>query len=310
MLGVLWIMFIASCSPYSITPQVTILCRDIPLDTPALLACITLDDTRTLLQSHTEQAVNFNLFTHRLSLQGTALIAADAESGQISVLEGQLVIVGENTRILRRGQLVNLTGGRSADVQFIQERDLIALPLTNLPRFIERSQVILATATTTPSPTPTTPAATVTASNCAANEGWTAIYSVQAGDSLGRIAERYGVSLLRLQTANCISDANRLSVGQILAVPDQIQPTWTPTPTQTPEPITEPLFVAEQEAISSGGCTTLRWELPANTQGTLDTTPITPAGVLRVCPAQTRTYNLTVEQDGNKTTLTLTIRVE
>lgn len=44
-------------------------------------------------------------------------------------------------------------------------------------------------------------------------------YTVQAGDTLGSIAESFGVSAQDLQQANGITDANLLSVGQTLEVP-------------------------------------------------------------------------------------------
>ena len=44
-------------------------------------------------------------------------------------------------------------------------------------------------------------------------------YVVQAGDTLGSIAQSYGVSLEALQQANGLSDANLLEVGQTLLIP-------------------------------------------------------------------------------------------
>ena len=44
-------------------------------------------------------------------------------------------------------------------------------------------------------------------------------YVVQAGDSLGTIAQRYGVTLEQLITANDIQNANLLEVGQMLTIP-------------------------------------------------------------------------------------------
>ncbi len=44
-------------------------------------------------------------------------------------------------------------------------------------------------------------------------------YVVQAGDTLGDIARRYGVSLLALTQANGLSEADVLSVGQVLNIP-------------------------------------------------------------------------------------------
>jgi LasA protease len=51
-------------------------------------------------------------------------------------------------------------------------------------------------------------------------------YSVQAGDTLGAIAERYSVSIEALIEANQITNPNALEVGQILIVPASVpQPT-------------------------------------------------------------------------------------
>ena len=44
-------------------------------------------------------------------------------------------------------------------------------------------------------------------------------YMVQAGDTLGRIAERYGVSIEQIAQSNQISDPNVLAVGQVLLIP-------------------------------------------------------------------------------------------
>ena len=44
-------------------------------------------------------------------------------------------------------------------------------------------------------------------------------YTVQAGDTLGLIAERYGISVKTLMEANSLTDANLLTVGMVLNVP-------------------------------------------------------------------------------------------
>jgi LysM repeat protein len=61
----------------------------------------------------------------------------------------------------------------------------------------------------TPSGTTSTPPA--------ATSGGT--YTVQAGDTLGHIAERLGVSTARLQAANGLSNPNALHIGQVLIIP-------------------------------------------------------------------------------------------
>ena len=44
-------------------------------------------------------------------------------------------------------------------------------------------------------------------------------YTVQAGDTLGRIAARFGVTASALAAANGISDPNVIQVGQVLQIP-------------------------------------------------------------------------------------------
>ncbi len=74
-----------------------------------------------------------------------------------------------------------------------------------------------------PSPTvaPTEEMATPTA------DGWQE-YTVQPGDNLWAISQKYGLTVQDLVKANNIRDPNRLSVGQKLRIP--------PKPTPTPAP--------------------------------------------------------------------------
>ena len=76
------------------------------------------------------------------------------------------------------------------------------------------------------------------------------LYTVQAGDTLGAIAQAYGVSVGDLMAANGITDPNVLYVGQVLIIPvgglsaptaaapfassPIVTPLFTPLPTLTP----------------------------------------------------------------------------
>ena len=76
------------------------------------------------------------------------------------------------------------------------------------------------------------------------------LYTVQAGDALGVIAQAYGVSIEDLMAANGITDPNMLYVGQTLVIPvgglsaptaaapfessPIVTPLFTPLPTLTP----------------------------------------------------------------------------
>jgi LysM repeat protein len=53
----------------------------------------------------------------------------------------------------------------------------------------------------------------------ASEPGGTETYVVQAGDTLGKIAVRYGVTVEALQEANGIDDPDSITVGQVLTIP-------------------------------------------------------------------------------------------
>jgi LysM repeat protein len=60
-------------------------------------------------------------------------------------------------------------------------------------------------------------------------------YTVQAGDTMSEIAERFQVSLDSLQAANPEISPNSMSVGQVLRIPsDPANPSGEPTPTPVP----------------------------------------------------------------------------
>lgn len=87
-------------------------------------------------------------------------------------------------------------------------------------------------------------------SNTAANG--MEIYTIQAGDTLGRISTLYSVPLEDIITVNNIDNPNVLQVGQEILIPVNGIPTPTPTPEPTavpniaPSPIpTEPLTQGE-----------------------------------------------------------------
>lgn len=56
-------------------------------------------------------------------------------------------------------------------------------------------------------------------------------YVVQSGDSIGSIAQQFGVSAAALQEANGILDANALEAGREIVIPDP--DAMTPPPWQT-----------------------------------------------------------------------------
>ncbi len=86
-----------------------------------------------------------------------------------------------------------------------------------------------------PAPQPTvasaavTPATTQTAISAPAPVD--VLYTVQAGDTLGAIADRFGLSVDAIVSANALADAADLSVGQVLTIPGVLA---SPAPSRTP----------------------------------------------------------------------------
>jgi murein DD-endopeptidase MepM/ murein hydrolase activator NlpD len=61
------------------------------------------------------------------------------------------------------------------------------------------------------------------------------LYTVQDGETLGGIADQFGVSVDELVAANGLADAADISVGQVLTIPGILV---TPAPNRTPPPVT------------------------------------------------------------------------
>lgn len=96
--------------------------------------------------------------------------------------------------------------------------------------------------TTAPTLTPPLPPATATPTVTPSIATPTPVfYTVQPGDSLSVIAQRFDVPLEELQKANNIDDPNVIRVNQRLIIPGPTPVVIaTPTPTVTPTPLVPP----------------------------------------------------------------------
>jgi LysM repeat protein len=82
------------------------------------------------------------------------------------------------------------------------------------------SHTVTAVPTSTETPPPPTPTRTPTLTPTAGSPPPTPlVYIVQAGDTLGKIAARYHVSVDAIAAANGITDVNRIELGQALEMP-------------------------------------------------------------------------------------------
>ena len=102
----------------------------------------------------------------------------------------------------------------------------------------------LVTPTQTPTAAPTeTPTAISTAAAAPTDTlaESPATHTVSSGETLTRIAARYGLSVAELMRINGIDDPDTLVAGQILVIrPESVTPTQTPTPAPTDTPTVVP----------------------------------------------------------------------
>jgi LysM repeat protein len=92
--------------------------------------------------------------------------------------------------------------------------------------------------TVTPSTTPDKPGGLVTSLKTPIPSPTPFVYTVQAGDTLGGIADKFNVQLDVLQAANPDVDPNGMAIGQKLKIPsNQKNLTGEATPTPVPFPV-------------------------------------------------------------------------
>ena len=113
-----------------------------------------------------------------------------------------------------------LTGGGAVVVQPTQP--VLGLTTTSTPQASVAAPTALPTQVSMVVPTSTK----ATVPLCQVRQDWPT-YTVVSGDTLGAIANRIGVTVDTLVQGNCLSNANSLSVGQVLRVP-------VPVPTLAP----------------------------------------------------------------------------
>lgn len=103
--------------------------------------------------------------------------------------------------------------GRSAPetAQTVEETDVE--PVTAGVQVVSEEPIIVPPPTTAP-PVTTSPTTATTVPAAPAGS-----YIVEAGDTLSVIADRFGVSIEALQTANGLSDVNTIRPGQELVIP-------------------------------------------------------------------------------------------
>ncbi len=102
----------------------------------------------------------------------------------------------------------------------------------------------------------------IEAQQCTVRTDWPT-YTVQRGDTLGRIARRYNTTVQTLAQANCLTNINRIFGGQQLRVPPTGGATITPRPgvTVTPAPVGRPTLPEMPQGTYTVGVTSMSFEL-------------------------------------------------
>ena len=86
-------------------------------------------------------------------------------------------------------------------------------------------------------------------------------------------------------------------------------PTPTPTPTVTPWPAVQVDFRVDRTSLVQGECTTLRWDVEYATAVYMDGAGVVGHGTQEICPANTTTYNLSVEAPSGNVDRNVTVEV-
>ena len=88
--------------------------------------------------------------------------------------------------------------------------------------------------TEVPPSTPTIIAGNANQPDCSIRTDWPA-HTVQHGDTLAHLARQANITVATLVAANCLSDPDRILVGQTIHIPQNIIVAPSPTPTPAPQ---------------------------------------------------------------------------
>lgn len=338
-------IFATACtSAVSATPTSDLrLCANLTVREGALTDCLSISADATLLQTISNEQVILSGDGVTITLQGTLLTRRDPVDWRFIILEGTAIISAANsTRIAQPGfrVIVPLADGQAneapSDLAPVNQPEVADLPIENLSREIILPENLLVQAATSPTPLPTlttediiiaTEAIPPTLDNgiCVPTEEWTGRYFIQRGDNMTRIARRYGLTLQQLQEANCITNPNLVRAGQELRVPQTSEAPPVPTtadipndfrptlvifdtPTFTPSAIA---FRADRPLLSTGECTTIRWDVQNIEAAFLEDEEVPISGAQEVCLTETTTYTLYIlYYDDAETSRELTIVVD
>ncbi len=172
-------------------------------------------ETKPVAEEKTEATVNTNASTYKVNAGDTLAVIAS----QFGTTTSKLVALN------------NLSNANSLTVgQTLKVKGSVPAPTVTAPKPTQTVATQTVATQTVATQTPSTQ--TVAKPSVSAST-----HTVKSGDSLGKIASQYGVSVSYLVNRNNLSNANDLSVGQVLQLKGAASSSVTPKPT-TPKPTT------------------------------------------------------------------------
>ncbi len=310
---ILFAMILASCSPAPTPPEPRINdCQTWEQNTQGVIECLMFNGA-IVVQSQGEQSA-LHLEKTIITIDGTLHIQAQENVIVLSLIEGSGVIsAGESSKVLVEGQQTTLdleTDTLSAAAPTLYDAQiLVNAPLEELPRPLVAPTVIIeATAIVEATSEVIIETIAATATSCEVQEDWPATHTVQRGETLSRIANRYGVTLELLQQGNCLTNPDRIYPGQTLYLPPNADaPTHTPAATFTPSAV---FLRADRTTLSTGECTTIRWDVDNVAEVLFEGQSVGEHDDIVVCPQENTTYTLVVTlPDETEKTYTITITI-
>ena len=285
-------------------------------------ACSSAPKAAMLVQSPEGTQATLTVNGATVTLGSTLYFTADAGSEMtIATIEGQAIVSAFNTtRIAQPGAQVRLPLGGADSLQVVgapsepEPFDVQSVSQAPIP-LLERNVAVGPAISPSNQPAATNTIvsipATAAQTACTPRADWTATYTIQRGDTLFAVAQRFNLTLAQLQQANCISDPNLIQVGQALRVPFQLATsapaTTAPVGTATP---TNPNLRADKTFLKPGECTTIRWDVANVSQVYFEGQPTVGSSSQQVCPTTSSTYTLlVVHPDGKQVPYTLRIEV-
>jgi len=285
--------------------------------------CASAPKSAMLVQSPEGTQATLNINGANVTLASTLYFTADPGSEMtIATIEGQAVVSAFNTtRIAQAGAQVRLPLGGTDSLQVVgapsepepfDVQEVSQAPIPLLERNVAVGPAISPTGSPAPTNTSSSPSVPPTSAlPCTPRADWTATYTIRQGDTLFAVARQFNLSLQQLQQGNCISDPNRVQVGQVLRVPFRLTPTVPPTkaPVGTATP-TNPNLRADKTFLQAGECTIIRWDVANISQVYFEGQPTVGSSSQQVCPTTSSTYTLLViHPDGKQVPYTLRIEV-